>query len=265
MGAGRNYVVTRATPDWANFDLNETRAFCARFRLPETLIIDFARRWDAEMAVSFLEYRVAMKAIALGLIDRVRDAAVVPADALATLSVEDDDILYFTDDDDWVRPEIFERLREQSSSEHGWVWSSPAMAKMFGKPPPELDGALVIHDRAVDGKVHTNNYGVTGRAWRELGHRQLFEHFWAQSASKAKQFRPTLIDEPLSAAHKHMCCTSAINRNSRMPEVMVDLRAALADYQSHIARTELTPRLSWLREPMTDVMAVNERALERTV
>ena len=135
MAGGRNYVVTRATPDWTHFDLNDTRAFCARFRLPETLIIDFAARWDAVMAMTFLEYRAAMKAISVGLIEEVRGASIVPVERIRKLAVQDDDILYFTDDDDWVRADIFDRLRAQAPSEQGWLWSSPAMAKMFGDPP----------------------------------------------------------------------------------------------------------------------------------
>lgn len=261
MSEGRNYIVARATPDWMRFDLNDTRAFCAAIGLPEMLIIDFAARWDAVMAMSFLEYRAAMKAISVGLMEDVRCATIVPAEDIETLSVDADDILYFTDDDDWVRHDIFERLRAQRPSEHGWVWSSPAMAKMFGEPPPELDGSLVIHDRPVDHKVHTNNYAVTGGGWRALGYAKLFEHFWAQVASDRGEFRPVRITEPLSAAHKHMCCTTAIHRNTGIPEVLNDLKGALGAYQDHIGRTVLTPRLDWLAAPMRAVMAVNARAL----
>lgn len=252
-----NYVVLRRSPDWSTFDIEQTRQFCLGIGLDETLIVDYAAEWNAAMAINFTAYRQGMKEIALSCAHAVQNATVIDHAALADTPIVDDDLLYFTDDDDWVTPGLFSRLRGQEASRDGWIWRSLAVTKPFASATAES----VLVDRPISSAVFTNNYAVTGRALSRLGVEALLEHYDAETARTAGIFDPTHLDEGLTAANKHMCCTTFISRPKRVGRPLPPLRTGLEAFQSDLSQIELRPEEAWLATPLSALSRINASAL----
>ena len=259
----RNYVVQRRSPDWTTFDLEDTRAFCRDINIPETTVIDFARHWDATFPVGYLAYRQAMKQISLDCAFSVQDARVVSHLDLDALAVEDGDLLYFTDDDDWVQPGLFRLLRAGDTSRDGWLWNSTSVASRYDAATDTHSGGIFV--RPVGTTVSTNNYAVSGSAWNRLGRSQLLEHYWALDAFEAGRFQPTQSDLSPSCSNKHLCATTFIARGLRGDARPDDLRAALSAMTGDLARLELPPPLAWLATPLAALISTNERVLATRV
>lgn len=256
----RNYVVLRRSPDWTTFQLKDTRAFCRDICVPETSIIDFAALWDATFPVDYLAYRQAMKEIALDSAHRVQDAEVVSHIDLAGMEFDADDLLYFTDDDDWVQPELFRVLRAGGPVSDGWTWASASIASRYDATTDAHSGVLFV--RPGGDVAFTNNYAVTGSAWSRLG-AMLVEHFTAQHALDDHRLNLNLSPWPLSAANKHLCCTTFIVRGQRGAVRPTDLRAALVAMTDDLAEVSLTPELEWMGEPLAAFAEVSRRVLEQ--
>ena len=258
---GQNYVVLRRTPNWPNFDIEDTRAFLRNVGLPDDLIIDFAERWNSVMAVNYLGYREAMKAIALESARNVREATVISYEALPALALADDDLLYFTDDDDWVSPNLFLRMRAAGPSGDGWRWLSVFVGRMFVDTPLQSAGGGVLQLRATTEILYTNNYAATGAAWKRLGSNALLEHGHAQRVFDSEDFKPQLLPDYLSAANKHLCSTVAIQFNSASASFNADLRAGLAGIMADADKEELDERVAWLCAPFRKFTHTNRRTL----
>jgi hypothetical protein len=134
----RNYIVMRASPDWLNFDLEESRPFCRRLRLREDLIIEFAERWRRTFGISYGEIRHELKAITLGAIAATRDCRLGGAADLDDPA--DDDLFVFIDDDDWSAPHLFEALRSMETPSDGWFWGSVFLGKFLVDAPGYAGG-----------------------------------------------------------------------------------------------------------------------------
>lgn len=259
---GRNYVVLRRSPDWRTFDLQETRAFLRQFSgMAEDMIIRFAERWDAAFVVDFLGYRQAMKDLSLGLAHEVQNATVLDHSSLATTILADDDLLFFTDDDDWTAPFLFERLRAAGDPGDGWLWRSVFVGKLFSDTRYEKGGDPLVQERPASDVVYTNNYAVSGAAWQRLGPERLLEHYSAQQALDAGQFRPRRSDAFLTAANKHLCCTVAIECNGRAPGVLDDLPRALGVVLAEAAAAVPSEAIRWISDPLAHFIAINRRTL----
>ncbi len=258
---GRNYVVLRRTPHWPSFDIQDTRAFLRNVGLPDNLIIDFAARWDSVMAVDYLGYREAMKTIALETAQEVRDAAVISYESLPALDIADDDLLYFTDDDDWVSPEIFAKMRAAGFTGEGWRWRSVFVGRMFVDTPLQSAGGPVVQLRTTTDILYTNNYAASGAAWNRLGAEALLEHGHAQRVFDSEEFRPQLLPDYLSAANKHLCSTVAIQFNNGSASLNADLRAALAAIVIDGAAHAFDEQAAWVRKPFQGFVNASRRAL----
>ncbi|QTN18891.1 hypothetical protein HZ989_11690 [Brevundimonas sp. AJA228-03] len=259
-----NYVVLRRSPDWAHFDIEQTRVFLAAFpAIDNDLIVKFAERWDAVMAMRYIDYRQAMKDLALSTARAVRRATFVTLDDLPHLDLHDDDRLYFTDDDDWVSPDLFERLEQLPSNGDGWLWNSVFVGKLFGDTPEEGPESRVVRERPASDTVYTNNYAVTGAAFRRLGAGALVEHTNAQLALDGGRFVPVRSGEYLSAANKHLCCTVCIHYNQASEAFQSDMAGAVRLILDELAVTELSPRISWLAGALQAFQEINRRALPK--
>lgn len=259
---GRNYVVLRRSPDWARFDIEDTRAFLASLGLDEGLIVRFAERWDADLALSFLGYRQAMKDLSLAGAHGVRSAEVVSHTDLADMSFADDDLLFFTDDDDWTHPDLFAPLRASGDAADGWLWRSIFVGKLLSDTRREKSGGAIVQERPASDIVYTNNYAVTGAAWKRLGPEHLLEHYSAHAALRDGLFAPDRVDDYLTAANKHICCTVCIRHNSGVPGFLDALPAALSGILADIDAVELSDRTRWIADPLERFAEINRLALK---
>lgn len=259
-----NYVVLRRSPDWAHFDIEQTRVFLAAFpSIDNDLIVKFAEHWDSVMAMRYVDYRQAMKDLAVSTARAVRRATFVTLDDLPDLDIHDDDRLFFTDDDDWVNPDLFERLEQSPSNGDGWLWNSVFVGKLFGDTPQEGPESPVVRERPASDTVFTNNYAVTGSAFRRLGAGALLEHTNAQQALDAGSFVPGRSVEYLSAANKHLCCTVCIHYNQASEAFRSDMAGAVRLILDELEVTDLSPRTSWLAGTLQAFQDINRRALPK--
>jgi hypothetical protein len=139
---GTNFIVVRHSPDWLSFDPGVSRAFCVQRNLPETLVIDFMAVWDGAVAVDYRQFRFRIKEIAQQTLVSVKHAQIISDAALRALAlagkVPPDALVVFVDDDDWLAPHLFARLREFASvgaGVDGFRWGSVRL----GRPGYTLD------------------------------------------------------------------------------------------------------------------------------
>lgn len=255
---GRNLVVLRQSPHWPTFDLENTRAFCAAVGLRETLILDFAARWNAVCAVDFLTYRHEMKSIALATLKAVSGSTFQTIDSLDVHALDDEDRIFFSDDDDWAAPDLFERL--QGPGGDGWIWRSAFVGKLFADTPLEKVGGPVLQKRPASSIVYTNNYVVSGQALKRIGSDVMVEHYHAQAAMDDGRYRPSRCDDFLSAANKHLACTVFINVNMGAPDFVADMRAGVSRYADELSAVRLDDDLAWMVDPLARLVELNRQA-----
>ena len=162
---------------------------------------------------------------------------------------EPDDLITFVDDDDWLSPALFERLRAEAARSDGVKWGSARVGLDFTSPPgvhPE-DVFLL---RPMDRLIYTNNYAVIGRALQRLGSGALFEHGAAQSEFDQGTYGPVTVPEYLSVANKHPCCFMAAGPLLGSPSFMADPRAVLLQFARALEGVRPPPGLEWMASPL---------------
>lgn len=239
-----NYIVLRASPDWLNFNLEDSRPFCRKVGLPDDLIVRLASLWQQTLGVDLRRFRHDMKQIALASIagcqtGELRELADLPARAA------DDDLFYFTDDDDWVAPHLFEALRANFSGGDGFLWKSLAVAKLLNSDAPFLQ------KRRFDDIIYTNNYAVTGRALKLLGVPAVFEHYAAQTRFDGGDLKLDKIPEYLTCTNKHPC--SAVWAQFNLELAQPDFRSVIAGLLDEIRKTRLDDESRWI-SPYLDLL-----------
>lgn len=257
----RNFIVLRRSPDWLTFDLQDTRAFLAQFDLAEDLILRFAEQWDADFAVTFLGYRQAMKDLSLTCVRAVLDAEVVTHAQVAGLSIDDDDLMFFTDDDDWTHPDLFRTLRALAPAHDGFLWRSIFVGKLFTDTPHEKGFGPIVQARPASDVVYTNNYVATGAAWKRLGSDALLEHYSAQVELDNGRFTLVRVDDYLTAANKHLCCTVCIDYNSRGPGFLDDLPSAVRQVTTELATAPVNDQSDWIGPMLSAYIDLNNMVL----
>jgi hypothetical protein len=224
-----NTIVLRRSPDWTSFDLEGTRAFCANLGFPESIIIDFARLWDASMRLNYREYRQQIKNLALDNAAKCEDAHILNYDNYLKRDRNFDDWYYFTDDDDWISPTAFSALKSLPCETA--IWGSIYIGRLYTDSETAKAADQVVTFRNIDPAIfYTNNYSLKGSILQRLGNGRLVEHYDAQTTYDEKNLSPHKIDLHLSAANKHPCCTMAIIYNMRSEKYRNHVRSALEEF-----------------------------------
>lgn len=245
-----NFIIMRASPDWLNFDIQETRAFCRRLGQREDLIIEFDDHWRQTFAITYRELRHEMKMITLASIAATRHCQLGGMSEL--IDPADDDLFVFMDDDDWTAPHLFDVLRSRPVPKDGWLWGSIFLGSFLVDVPGTEDapgraaGTPALQKRPLHDFLYTNNYAITGRCVKRLGPHALFDHMDGQQALRAGQFAPLKIASHLSCANKHPWSTMAILSNSRSPGFLDRLHPMLVGYAHAINSIELDDDTRWI-------------------
>ena len=198
-----NLIVLRQSPDWRSFDIEATRLFCAKLDLPEDMIVEFAEIWDSQMALSFLEYRQAIKEIAMDGVRDCKDAVIIDYKTFEDSKPKDGDTIYFTDDDDWVSPNIFGAINSHGVKDL-LVWGSVYVGQMyFNTPQAKMEDPVVALRPLRSDIVYTNNYALASSTVRRLGLKAVLAHEDAQVALNAGRVKANALDLYLTAANKH--------------------------------------------------------------
>jgi hypothetical protein len=253
----KNLLILRASPDWTTFDLERSRDFLKGLRLPEDLVIAFAALWDRHFKVDYRGVRAQLKAIALETYSAVRQASLVRhQDWDGSGPIEGR--IAFVDDDDWMAPDLFERLPAPVSNEDGTRWGSLRLGRVFG---PDGYAVPIIQRRPLDRIVYTNNYAVTPLVLRRLGRAALFEHDAAQRSFDRPDFVHAASQQYLSCAVKHPCCTMSVNYLMSQPSFRADPRREMTDFMAAIDAMRPDDMDEWLRKPFSQFRRVMEDAL----
>jgi hypothetical protein len=265
-GRGTNLVVVRHSPDWLSFDPEMSRMFRVQRGLPETLVIDFIAVWDAAVAVDYRRFRFRIKEIAQQTLAGVEHAQIISDAALRALAlagkVSPDTLVVFVDDDDWLAPHLFVRLREFGSAGaavDGFRWGSVRL----GRPNYSLDAdanfashptvTLPPIDR---GGISTNGYALSGSALERLGVDALCEHFDAARQYEAGRFAPATVAEYLSCANKHPAHTLAARHLLGSEEYRCNLRADIRRWAEGVMAVLLPVNLAWMVAPREQLAAL---------
>lgn len=258
-----NYVVLRDSPDWLSYNDQQSRDFCLRFALPENTLIDFISIWDAALDVDYRHFRHIMKDAALANFRKVRGAIFLTHADFRAIGPEPDDLIVFVDDDDWLAPDLFLRLRDASGSDDGAKWGSIRVGPVFSHSP-ETQTHGVFYARPIDPILYTNNYAVTGRSLMRLGVNPLFEHRDAQRQFDIGAYRPNTVPRYLSAANKHPCSTMAALFFLSFEPFRRDPRAEICRFADALARSSPEPNTQWMAEPLRNLRGLIEAAVGRT-
>jgi hypothetical protein len=263
---GTNFIVVRHSPDWLSFHPETSRAFCVHRNLPETLVIDFMAVWDGAVAVDYRQFRFRIKEIAHQTLVGVEHAQIISDAALRALAlagkVPPGALIVFVDDDDWLAPHLFARLRAFTSVRagvDGFRWGSVRL----GRPGHTLDADANFASRPTvtlrqigQGTIYTNGYAVNGTALRRLGVDALCEHFDAQVQYESGRFAPATVAEYLSCANKHPAHTMAACALLGSEEYRRDLRADIKRWAESIMAVPLPVDLAWMAAPRDQLVAL---------
>jgi hypothetical protein len=270
---GDNYIVVRHSPDWLSFDPEASRAFCAKSKLPEALIVDFVSVWDAAVAVDYRKFRSTIKEIAQQTLVSVEHARIISDGALRALSlagkVPTDALVVFVDDDDWLAPHLFERLREFASVEadvDGFRWGSVLLGRDY-KWTLDADANFALHPtvtlRPIDqSTIYTNNYAVSGATLRRLGIDAVCEDFDAHAEVDAGRFAPANIAQYLSCSNKHPASTLSAHFLVGSEEFRRDLRADIRRWAEGVTSVPLPVDLAWMAGPRERLAALMADAVD---
>jgi hypothetical protein len=259
----RNYVVLRDSPTWLSYNDQQARDFCARFALPENTIADFITIWDAALDVDYRHFRHIMKDTALANFRQVHDSIFLEHAEFRTIAPEPDDLVVFADDDDWLAPDLFIRLREASDYRDGAKWGSIRVGPVFSHLA-ETQTHGVFYARPIDRVLYTNNYAVTGRTLARLGFEQLFEHRDAQKQFDVGAYRPSTVPQYLSAANKHPCSTMAALFFLSFEPFRRNPRAEISRFADALAQSSLEPNAPWITEPVRQLHSLVDAAVGQT-
>jgi len=263
---GANYIVIRHSPNWLSFDPEASRAFCVKLNYPETLIIVFMAVWDAAVAVDYRQFRFRLKEIAQQALVSVACAQIIGDADFRELELAGevplDALVVFIDDDDWLAPNLFARLREPAvagTGGDGFRWGALRIGRDF-TPTLDADANLALHPtlllRPIDGRIASNNYATSGAALRRLGIDALLERSDAHEQVVSGRFAPVVVAQYLSCTIKHPASTVSALYLLGSEEFRRDPRADIRRWAEGVTSVPLPVDLAWMATPRDQVAAL---------
>jgi hypothetical protein len=234
------FIVLRQSPDWKNLTMSsfvqQSREFCKSIGRPEDQINRVVELWDSTFGISFFETRQAMKEIALENFSAVTSATLVTlADVIQGKTGPG--VYLFTDDDDWICPNILNRLEKYSSNGFaGFVWGSVSFGGASGEP---------IKLREFDGTCYTNNYAVT-YSYFATSHdsiHNVYQHWTAnETFSRLNVCR---IDDYLTITNKNPSSTVYLEKALQQRATPDRLVHVICDYNKRLEGLAASEPLNW--------------------
>jgi hypothetical protein len=252
-----NLLILRASPNWIDFNIENSRYFLRSLALPENLIIEFAALWSRHFKVDYRSVRAQLKTLALQTYNDVRGTLLVHHEDWDGKGLPGGRVA-FVDDDDWMSPNLFEALPPVTPVEDGVRWGSLRLGRVFaanGYAEP------IIQRRPLNRVVYTNNYAATSRGLHRLGRAAFFGHDAAQNAFDHSEFMLTTSEEYLSCAVKHPCCTMSANYLMSLESFRTDPCREMSDFMESLDAMGLEDVEEWLRKPFSRFREIMADAL----
>jgi hypothetical protein len=252
------FVVRRPCPDWKNLTpaafREQSRQYCRSVGRPPEQVNESVDIWDSTFGVSYLEARQAMKDISLANSRAVRNSRMIDLEQLAADSAEPG-IYFFTDDDDWVSPDILSRLNAfVRADRRAYLWGSVVFGGFW---------KIAVQLRQFDGFCYTNNYALDYSYFS--GRPDLLAaaayHMGADEGIPKREFCE--VREYLSVANKHPCSTVFLERVlKKKGGGSADLAQAVSDFCRRLERLKIPEDLSWAAPYMLQVKDFYSRVLK---
>jgi hypothetical protein len=176
--------------------------------------------------------------------------------------VPSDALIVFIDDDDWLAPQLFARLRElapAAADVDGFKWGSVLMGRSL-HPSLDADASFALHPtlllRPIQLRIATNNYAVSGAALRRLDIDTLFEHFHAQGEFESGRFAPDTVAQYLSCANKHPASSVSAFHLWGSEDFRRDPRADIERWAESVMSVRLPVDLAWMAAPRQQLAAL---------
>jgi hypothetical protein len=153
-------IVQRQTVDWASLDeddfIKQSIVFCRLWGKPDDYVQRLYLLWNQTFAIDYCEVRSRIKELSSRSCNQVASAEFVEYQQYCNIP-ESANYYIFVDDDDWVAPDMVERLSEMTDAELV-LWRSANI----GSPTQQH----TVFVWGMNGRCMTNNYAV-GRRWLE--------------------------------------------------------------------------------------------------
>jgi len=243
----KNLLILRASPDWINFDINNSRLFLRSTGLPEDLVIEFSSLWDRHFKIDYRNVRAQLKTLAFETFNAVRHASLLRNEEWDGTGKPGGRVT-FVDDDDWMSPGLFESLPTTTCGEEGVRWGSLRLGRIFAANGYTVP---IIQRRPLNRIVYTNNYAVTARSLRRRGRFSFFGHDAAQYTFDQPDFALITSENYLSCAVKHPCCTMSANYLMSLESFRADPQREMLDFMESLAAAYPDSIEEWLRKPFT--------------
>jgi hypothetical protein len=257
---GLNYIVQRQTPDWLNFDVEQSRPFLKSAGLDEGLVVEFVGIWDKAFRIGYREWRDRIKTISVANYRAVENARLISRANFDAIPVAPDDLVVFVDDDDWLRADLFNRLRGLNVSGHGARWGSVRVGLVGG--PTRFDPDISqIALRPLSPVLFTNNYAVTGALLQIAGTDRLFQHFVAQMGIRSGHFQPVPVAVYLSAANKHVCSTMSARHLLASEHFRTDPKTVVSATYDDLNAATIPAAAEWIRPALSEYLALFAEAI----
>jgi hypothetical protein len=260
--------VRRQSPDWAGLARDYEAAIPidpSRF-VPHPVVPGFPNNiadciqvWNALFPVNFFRCRQVLSAIAEHCLHQVRNARVVPLgaiDQIPTMVMRSAALVFFTDDDDWFNPKVFELL----------AGLDPGQSDIVVFPLVRLgedsftfvrkgEPARVVVGRRRDfgHRFQTNNYGITARTALSRHFQYLKDHVLGSVYADQQDLLDGYFDMLISATSKTPCSANLIGE---LPSDPAAYRAFIRRYVDNLERLAIPAELHWMTEPLSKTVAL---------
>jgi len=146
-------IVQRQTVDWVNLSdkqfYDQSISFSRLWGKPEEYVWELFQLWNRTFSIDYRQVRQLLKDISLQNISHVRQSHFVPYGDYKEIP-ENGQYYLFIDDDDWVAPDITEKLISHDAPLLLWRSAN------IGSPNQEH----VVFVWGMNGRCMTNNYAV---------------------------------------------------------------------------------------------------------